>query len=109
MLKVKFIKYKNVLIADILEQGEEIIKGNFEFEHDGYNLISAECVMIGSCDDTLYIEGRATQKHCTNGYRFNTEEELDKYVAGISNCIRAYNNTLTSDTIQSETKEWVVE
>lgn len=32
MLKVKFIRYKNVVIADILEQGEEIERGNFSFE-----------------------------------------------------------------------------
>jgi len=109
MLKVKFIKYKNILMVDILEQGEEIEKGNFEFEHNGYSLISEAYVMIDRCNETLYLKGHEAKYYNTDVYSFNDEKELDEYVSGISDCIRAYNNTLTKSIKQAEAKEWVVE
>lgn len=62
-LKVEFVRYKNVLCAAILEQGDEISRGTgVIFTHGGYTLISDNCPDLSK--DTLFIRGRKKR----NGY-----------------------------------------
>lgn len=92
-LKVEFVRYRNVLCATILEQGDEIKRGDFEFEHDGYTLKSVDHLELDY--RLLYLRGQMTEKDNLSCARTYATEELAKEaLQGFKAAIEAYNASL---------------
>ena len=95
MLKVKFWRIENVVLMKILEQGDEIKRGNGNFFSDGDITLSSK-TFPEMCDSTLYVCGdRQTSDNGIEIKEYGTIENaktaLSKYIHAISE----YNRSLT--------------
>lgn len=94
MLKIKFWRIENVILMKILEQGDEIKRGNFEFEaSNGVNLHSRLEPTI--YDKSISLRGKdiSQDKQVVSKY-FNTAEEAKEHLKAYIEAVREYNNSL---------------
>lgn len=94
MLKIKFWRIENVILMQILEQDDEIERGNFEFKaSNGIGLHSRfESEMA---DERIYLRGRdiSHDTQVASKY-FNTSEEAKERLKSYVEAIKEYNNSL---------------
>lgn len=120
MLKIKFWRIENVLFMKILEQGEEIKRGDFIFATDnGIIIESTEYPRMGP---KIYPNLNSGQQDlspknlCVMGtlissddkivmHRFNTVEEAKGFLKLYNDAIKEYNNFLSSSTKKIEIEE----
>ena len=94
MLKIKFWRIENVIVMKILEQGDEIKRGDFKFvASNGIKLRSATYPQI--CTSKLFIQGKFESfdkdvEICT----YNTSEEAKACLKSYIEAVREYNNSL---------------
>ena len=106
-LKVEFVRYRNVLCATILEQGEEIKRGDFAFEHNGYTLSSNTHPDLNNM--WFYLHGKILEKdNWTIIYRYTTAEQAKESLRGFRAAIEAYNDSLSQNQSQTPDIETVV-
>ena len=101
MIKVKFTQYKNVVIADILEQGEEVVRGSYnrrfidQFGRSFYIDSSAFPAISGR---TLFLRGVTTSKDKEVAYwSYNTEAEAKTAVQAFQTLIDWHNAACGSE------------
>lgn len=108
MLAVKFTRIRNVVVAEILEQGEEIKRGKFSFKDaDGeHELLSRTYPSIQ--DPKLYLRGVSTRfDGCATAYIYESAEEAKKAVKAFTGLIKQYNKT-HANTISDTSPEVTV-
>ena len=100
MLKIKFWRIENIIFMKILEQGDEIERGNFEFK-------ATNGVEISSCGNpalihyTIYLRGSATDwDDCIVNKYFDTSEEAKCILKFYIEAIKEYNNSLEHPTAE---------
>ena len=94
MLKIKFWRIENVILMKILEQGDEIERGRFEFKaSNGVKLRSVTYPQI--CTSELFIQGKFESfdkdvEICT----YNTSEEAKACLKSYVEAVKEYNDSL---------------
>ncbi len=94
MLKIKFWRIENVILMKILEQGDEIERGKFEFEaSNGVDLGAQIEPQIGN--KKIFLRGELIN-HDTQvvSKYFNTSEEAKERLKSYVEAIKEYNNSL---------------
>ena len=100
MLKIKFWRIENVILMKILEQGDEIERGKFEFKaSNGVKLRSVTNPQI--CTSELFIQGEFESfdknvEICT----YNTSEEAKEWLKAYVEAVKEYNNRLQHTTAE---------
>ena len=98
MLIIKFWRIENVMLMKILEQGDEIERGRFEFEaSNGVKLRSVTYPQI--CTSKLFIQGKFESfdkdvEICT----YDTSEEAREQLKAYIEAVKEYNNSLPQST-----------
>jgi len=102
MLKIKFWRIKNSLAMTILQQGEEIKRGDFEFNaSNGITIRSSTCPQIAEND--LYVRGDAISlDDSVNTYDFCNVATSKKQLALYLEAIKEYNDTLSSEGMDNK-------
>lgn len=101
-LKVEFVRYRNALCATILEQGDEIKRGDFKFEHNGYALGSNKYPDLNYM--WFYLRGQKTEKdNSVCSYTYATKEQAKEALQGFKAAIEAYNASLAPEREQQAT------
>lgn len=94
MLKVKFWRVENVLLMKILEQGDEIERGNFRFEaSNGMKIESCETPFLPFENNRLCIRGKDTD--CDNDiamHRFESSAIAKRFLNRYIEAIKEYND-----------------
>ncbi len=100
MLKIKFWRIENVILMKILEQGDEIERGKFEFEaSNGMRLSSQTEPEIG--DTKIFLRGtninrdKQVVKSC-----FYTPEKARIRLKAYVEAVKEYNNSLEHPTAE---------
>lgn len=103
MLKIKFWRIENSIAMKVLKQGEEIIRGNFEFKaSNGITIKSNYCSQIA--ENYLYVRGDAISlDDNVITYDFCSIATSKKQLALYLEAIKEYNNSLLLQ--KSEDKE----
>lgn len=103
MLKIKFWRIENSIAMKVLKQGEEIIRGNFEFKaSNGITIKSNYCSQIA--ENYLYVRGNAISlDDDVTTYDFCSIATSKKQLALYLEAIKEYNNSLLLQ--KSEDKE----
>ena len=94
MLKIKFWRIENVILMKILEQGDEIERGKFEFEAS--NDVKLCSQLEPEIDDKkIYLRGTniSWDKQVVNSY-FGTSEEAKERLKSYVEAVKEYNNSL---------------
>lgn len=77
-LKVKFLRYKNIVLAEVLEQ-DEGLRGIGKIKSKGeYMIVSSNCPSIYKEDAHLYIRGRDKSRDSLVVCEIYTNEEEAK-------------------------------
>ena len=100
MLKIKFLRIENVIFMKILEQGDEIERGKFEFEaSNGMRLSSQTKPEIG--DKKIFLRGELIN-HDTQvvSKYFNTSEKAKERLKAYAEAVKEYNNSLEHPTAE---------
>ena len=100
MLKIKFWRIENVILMKILEQGDEIERGKFEFEaSNGVKLQSRHNPVMHN--KTIYLRGRdiSHDAQVISEY-FNTSEEAREQLKAYVEAVKEYNNSLEHPTAE---------
>ena len=98
MLKIKFWRIENIILMKILEQGDEIERGKFEFEAS--NGMSLSSRVKPEIDDTeIFLRGRDISRDArvVSEY-FNTSEEAKEQLKAYVEAVKEYNNSLQQPT-----------
>lgn len=95
MLKVKFWRVENVLLMKVLEQGDEIERGNFRFEaSNGIIFESCETPSLPfQNENRLCIRGEDTE--CDNDivvHRFKSNTVAKQFLNRYIEAIKEYND-----------------
>lgn len=100
MLKIRFWRIENVILMKILEQGDEIERGEFEFEaSNGVRLISqAEPGIDNKEIFPRGINGRWDKQ--VESKVFRTSEEAREQLKAYVEAIKEYNNSLQHTTAE---------
>ena len=100
MLKIKFWRIENVILMKILEQGNEIERGNFRFnasngiEVFSYNNPSLSC-------DTICLRGNSKELDETiSAQDFISNEAAKKRLKAYVEAVKEYNNRLQHTTAE---------
>lgn len=107
MLKIKFWRIENVILMKILEQGDEIERGNFGFEaSNGVNFLSAMNPALSH--DMIYLRGGSIELDETiSTYDCITNEgakaRLKAYVEAVKECNNSLQHTAVEDVEDIET------
>ena len=103
-IKVKFLRYKTVLMAEVIDFPTKL-RGNGPLASKGcYKVFSEGHPEFGSCGETLFLVGRNGEydsKIAT--YRYDTEEEAIDAMNAFIRLIEDYNDTLAEDTADCTT------
>ena len=100
MLKIKFLRIENVIFMKILEQGDEIERGKFEFEaSNGMRLSSQTKPEIG--DKKIFLRGTNINwdEQVVNSY-FGTSEKARERLKAHVEAVKEYNNSLEHPTAE---------
>ena len=100
MLKIKFWRIENVILMKILEQGDEIERGKFEFEaSNGMSLSSQFRPDIG--ERKIFLRGTniSWDKQVVNSY-FGTSEKAREQLKAYAEAVKEYNNSLEHPTAE---------
>lgn len=105
-LVVKFWRRKNLVVAEIIQQDEDIIqRGNFCFIHNGYEIHSVSKPEIWP-NHKLYIRGTSIERDeepfC---HSFAESEEAKMFIENISKTIKAFNLTYKEEYREEEEEE----
>lgn len=98
MLKIKFWRIENVILMKILEQGDEIERGNFSFKaSNGVSLCSGLVPEIA--DERIYLRGRdiSQDTQVVNKF-FDTSEEAKVCLKAYIEAVKEYNDNLQHTT-----------
>ena len=100
MLKIKFWRIENVILMKILEQGNEIERGEFRFEaSNGIVLRSGTEPAIAN--KTIYLRGKDISEGTqVVGKYFNTSEFAKEQLKAYVEAIKEYNNSLQHPTTE---------
>ncbi len=93
MLKIKFWRIENIIFMKILEQGDEIERGNFEFKaSNGIGLQSRLEPEIG--DKRIFLRGTnySRDKQVVNSY-FDTSETARERLKAYIEAVKEYNSS----------------
>lgn len=95
MLKIKFWRIENVILMKILEQGDEIERGNFSFKaSSGVSLCSAVTPSL-SYDNMIYLRGDSKKLDETvSAYECTTNEEAKARLKAYIEAVKEYNDSL---------------
>lgn len=95
MIKVKFIQYKNVVIADILEQGKEVVRGNYNrrfTDQYGRSFYIDSASFPAVSGRTLFLRGTDVRKDKeVAAWSYNTKEEAKIAVQAFQTLIDQHN------------------
>ena len=96
MLKIKFLRIENVILMQILKQGDEIERGDFDFKaSNGIRLCSASYPAIKFMTLTLYLRGKNKNRDKdVASYCYDTSEEAREQLKAYVEAIKEYNNSL---------------
>lgn len=99
MLKIKFWRIENVILMKILEQGDEIERGNFSFKaSNGVSLRSDTNPAVSY--DMIYLRGDSEESDETvSAYDCTTNEGAKELLKACVEAVREYNNSLQHTTI----------
>jgi len=94
MLKVALKQVENIVIGKIIEQGDEIKRGNFNFiATNGFTICSKAFPAINN--NFLWIQGEETENdHICFTYSSETKAEAEGIIIYICDAVREYNNSL---------------
>ena len=94
MLKIKFWRIENVILMKILEQGDEIERGKFEFEaSNGVSLRSA--TIPAASYNMIYLRGNLKKLDETvSAYGCTTNEGAKAWLKAYVEAVKEYNNSL---------------
>lgn len=96
MLKVKFTRIKNVVVAEILEQGNEIKRGEFRISDGTYFICSLAEPHLN--DYTLYIRGNYPQfDEFVCAYSYDTIIEAKEAIAAFKALIEKHNSSYSKE------------
>lgn len=108
MLKVKFIRIKNVVTAEILEQGDEIKRGAFSLEQEGYRMASLDSPSLG--EHTLYLRGEDSQyDSLLSSWSYNSIKDAKAAVQGFSTLIKRHNDSIRAEGLEKYIEVTVAE
>lgn len=94
MLKIKFWRIENVILMKILEQGDEIERGKFEFEaSNGVNFFSQSRPEIESRNIYLRGDNICCDTQVALQY-FGTSEKAREQLKAYVEAVKEYNNSL---------------
>ncbi len=101
MLKIKFWRIENVILMKILEQGNEIERGNFNFKaSNGVSLCSAVMPSLYE-GDTIYLRGNSEESdEIVSAYDCDTNEAAKKRLKAYVEAVKEYNNRLQHTTAE---------
>ena len=94
MLKIKFWRIENVILMKILEQGDEIERGNFSFKaSNGVSLCSATNPAVSY--DMIYLRGGSKELDETvSAYDCITNEGAKACLKAYIEAVKEYNDNL---------------
>ena len=100
MLKIKFWRIENVILMKILEQGNEIERGNFDFEaSNGVSLRSR--LEPETRNKRIYLRGKDISKDTQIVNEcFDTLKAAKELLKAYVEAIREYNNSLQYTTAE---------
>lgn len=100
MLKIKFWRIENVILMKILEQGDEIERGNFGFEaSNGVNFLSAMNPALSQ--DMIYLRGGSKELDETvSTYDCITNEGAKELLKACVEAVKECNNSLQQPTAE---------
>lgn len=100
MLKIKFWRIENVILMKILEQGDEIERGKFEFEaSNGVEFLSVKNPAL-SCD-TIYLRGRSKElDENVSAFDCVGREGAEAQLKAYAEAVKEYNNSLEHPTAE---------
>ena len=98
MLKIKFWRIENVILMKILEQGNEIKRGDCRFNtSNGVEIISYENPALSY--DTIYLRGNSKELDETvSTYDCITNEVAKEQLKAYVEAVKEYNNSLRQPT-----------
>lgn len=107
MLKVKFTRIKNVLVAEILEQPSGVERSRFIEVKGDYSLASER--EPGLDDTSLWVRGYDKSKdNMAVSYTYDTVEEAKEALEGFTCLIKSYNGSCPCSHITSDNDTEVV-
>ena len=107
MIKVKFWRLENVLVAKVLEQPEETREAGALISVGDYEIYSVARPEISN--KALYLRGRGKEldnNYCA--YAYNNAEEAKQALEGFKTCIEKYNAEHCDKDEESEIETVVV-
>lgn len=109
MLKCKFIRYKNVVLYEVLEQDEDIRGKRLIYkDKNGVKIYSEGSPEI--CTSELYIRGtRKDRDYSVNTLRFDSEEDASQAISNFSEAIQNYNKTRQNEKESNDLKITIAE
>lgn len=100
MLKVKFTRIKNVLVAEILEQPLGVERSRFIKTKGNYSLASERAPLLD--DTSLWIRGYdKSRDNMAVSYTYDTEEEAKEALEEFTCLIKSYNETCPCSHVTS--------
>jgi len=99
-IKVKFLRYKTVLMAEVIDFPEEL-RGNglLTSNKDGYKVKSMSIPCIDCDGETLFLAGADEEyDQSISFHQYDTEEEAIDAMNAFVKLIEDYNATLAEDT-----------
>ena len=100
MLKIKFWRIENVILMKILQQGDEIERGRFEFKaSNGVSLRSA--TTPAAAYNIIYLRGNSKESDETvSAYGCITNEGAKARLKTYIEAIKEYNNSLQHAAVE---------
>lgn len=114
-LKVKFIRYKNVILMEILNQPEDVRGAGVVYKNEEFIIYSLSTPAIAHRDDFESEEHRLWIKGINDNENndivvqdFTAEEDALDYINKAKRAIREYNNTLEPKSVNNEEFEVII-
>lgn len=96
MLKVRLIRFENVVLMKVLEQTDIERGGGDVFEYEDMVICSASTLQLR--DDTIFIRGNdASRDDKFTTIDFSTAARATEYFAKVKRTIEAYNASCTGE------------
>lgn len=107
MLKVKFTRIKNVLVAEILEQPSGVERSRFVKIKNDYILASERAPWLDG--KSLWIRGYdKSSDNIAVSYTYDTEKKAKEAMEGFTCLIKSYNGTCPCSHITSDNDTEVI-
>lgn len=114
-LKIKFIRYKNIILMEVLSQPEGIRGMGVVYKNEEFIINSQSIPAISTGDDCsreehqLWIRGiNDSEDNDIEVASFTTNKDALDYINKAKRAIREYNNTLEPKSVNNEEFEVII-